>query len=608
MIEVLRRAPGLHVSQTGGPGGNTSVYLRGMANRHTKVLIDGIEMYDPIGNGGSKGYDFAHLTTDNIERIEVLRGPQSTLYGSESMGGVINIVTKKGEGKPTFYAAEEVGPYKMHREKVGGSGGNQFANFSFAASAYDIDGLVSMADRRQGWPKVEETDAYEARSVVGRFGITPSEILSLDLIGRFLESDVSLDGWRSDDPNHHQEKREYALGASLGLALFGGRWKQTFFASYTGHESHDKDDTDDLGDITRDRFDSFGNVAKFSWQSDIHLHETNTLTIGIETREEMGKYRTRIDTEGYAFEWGGWLIHVDPDYYYNYLGRKHIRSNGYWIQDTIRLFDRWHTTIGARLDDHERFGSHLTWRATSSYRFDRTGTRIHGSYGTGFESPSIYEMYCPEYGGAGNQDLKPETSYGSDIGFDQELWGGKIRFGSTYFYNKARNTIAWSTYRWWPFEGRFENRSSLETEGFENTLTLKPIEKLTIDATFTLLRTEARFNIGELWPGDPTPNREYTEEWNRRPRHTGTVGLDYAFLKNAKVRAEVEYVGSRWEDERNLQPLSRYTICNVAASWDINKHVQLYGRIDNLFDRIYTEVYDFESPRIHGFVGLKVTF
>jgi vitamin B12 transporter len=186
-LDVLRTVPGLDVVRQGGLGQQTSVFLRGGNSTHTLVLVDGIEMNDPANPGRS--FDFATLGTDNIERIEIVRGPGSTLYGSDAIGGVINIITRKGSGKPTITLSAEGGSFETHQEKLSLSGGNDLWNYSLAASFIESNG-ISAADERYG---NSERDGYDRTSVSSRIGITPTTNFDLDFFLRYFDSEADLE-------------------------------------------------------------------------------------------------------------------------------------------------------------------------------------------------------------------------------------------------------------------------------------------------------------------------------------------------------------------------------------------------------------------------------
>ncbi|PIV21326.1 MAG: TonB-dependent receptor, partial [Deltaproteobacteria bacterium CG03_land_8_20_14_0_80_45_14] len=373
VLEVLRDIPGLDVVQTGGVGRLTSIFIRGANSEHTLVMIDGVEVNDPISPGRS--YDFAHLTVDNIERIEVIRGPQSTLYGSEAIGGVVNIITKKGEGKPKFFLSAEGGSFTTFREATGISGGNKWVNYSFALSRFDTEG-ISAASKKDG---NYERDGYENTSLSAKLGFKPMDNLGIDFILRYMDAKTELDnfaGVGGDDPNYVQKSNQFLFKTQVGLSLFDQVWSQKLGLALNDHnrDIKNKKDSQHPFDYEKGRFD--GQLLKFDWQHHLKLHRTNALTFGLDLDREEGKSR-------YYWEsiWGpGQSI----------FPKKTADIKGYYIQDEIKLWDRFFATFGIRIDDHSRFGTETTYRIAPAYLIKETDTKIKGTFGTGFKAPSLY--------------------------------------------------------------------------------------------------------------------------------------------------------------------------------------------------------------------------
>jgi vitamin B12 transporter len=282
VLDVLRSVPSLDIVQSGGLGRTTSVFIRGADSEHTLVLIDGVEMNDPISAGRS--FDFANLTTDNIDRIEILRGPQSTLYGSDAIGGVINIITKTGEGKPDGFFSVEGGSLKSFREAGGFYGGNKRIRYSLGFSRQDTDG-ISAAGEKYG---NTEKDGYGNTSVSGKLGITPAHNLNVDVIFRRIDAKADLDnngGIGGDDPNSTTSSTEHYFRTQARLLLFHNIWDQKIGFSLTNNSRAYKNDVDAAhpNDSNQSSYD--GNIYKFDWQNNFNIHRTNILTAGLETEE-----------------------------------------------------------------------------------------------------------------------------------------------------------------------------------------------------------------------------------------------------------------------------------------------------------------------------------
>jgi len=578
--DVLRGTPGLDIVRSGGPGGQTSAFLRGAASKHTLVLIDGIEMNDP--SSPQRFFNFANLPVDNIERIEILRGPQSTLYGSDAIGGVINIITKKGEGDPDFYLSGEYGSFYTFREKAGVSGSTDLFNYSLNVSHTETDG-ISSANEKNG---NDEEDGYENTSISTRLGLTPVENMEFDFILRYSDAKADLDEFDSmtylfsDDPNSVQDTEEIYLRGQAKLFLLDGLWEQALGVSYSENERDGRNDidVDHPDDWSRQSFE--GELLKFDWQHNLFLHETNTLTLGVETEEEKFKSHTIFTSM-----WGT----TDT-----MIPEKSARTTGYYIQDQIKLWDSFFTTLGVRLDDHEEFGSEVTYRIASAYLFKDTGTKVKATYGMGFKAPSLYELFAPAdplWGPIGNADLDPEKSKGWDAGIEQELCDGRILLGATYFENRIEDLIQFEMDPLtWMYIG-YMNVEEAETKGVELSASIRPCDGLVVRGNYTYTDTE---------------DKDTGKQLLRRPKDKIGVDVNYQFRENGNVNLGIVYVGKRLEYGDKM--MGGYAVVNLAASYDINENLQLFGRVENLLDRDYEETDGYGTPGFSVFGGLKLMF
>jgi vitamin B12 transporter len=577
VLEALRDIPGLDVVQTGGLGSHTSIFLRGANSEHTLVMIDGVEVNDPISPGRS--YDFAHLTVDNIERIEVIRGPQSTLYGSDAIGGVINIITKKGEGRPKLFASAESGTFMTFRESTGVSGGNRWINYSLGLSRFDTDG-ISAANKKDG---NYERDGYKNSSLSARLGFAPQENLDVDFIFHYIDAKTDLDnsgGAGGDDPNYVQKSKQLLFKTQVGLSLFDHRWTQKLAFATTDNDRDVKNKKDDQHPLDSERGHYDGQLIKLDWEHNLQLHKTNDLTFGLEYEEEEGKSRYYWESQ-----WG-------PGE--SLFPKKTANTKGYYIQDQIKLWDRLFATLGVRIDDHSRFDTETTCRIAPAYLIKETGTKMKGTFGTGFKAPTLYQLYAPAdlWGPIGNKDLKPEKSKGWDFGVEQDLLKNKVILGATYFRNDFKDLIQYEMGQ------GYINIAKAKTEGVELFLSVKPVDDLTVRVNYTYTDTE-----------DKTTG----ETLIRRPKNKIGFDLNYHFINKGNVNLGVIYVGKRDDKDFSISPprrvkLDQYTLVNLAASYDISKNFQLFGRVENLLDKEYEEAKGFGTPGLSFFGGMKLSF
>jgi vitamin B12 transporter len=553
VADALRTVPGLDVLQSGGPGKVTSVFLRGANSNQTLVLIDGVEMNDP--SSPNNGFDFANLTVDNVERIEVLRGGESSLYGSDAMGGVINIITKKGAGKPTYSVRGEGGSYDTF--KVGGavSGGTDQVDYSLNASHLETQGF-SAADRLWGNP---ERDAYRNSTVDTRVGVHPLDNLDFGWNLRYNEGKTGIDSdypTPHDDPNYTGIVKELYTRGFTRLKLLDNLWEQTLGVAYSRTDRRNVNPSDPANPFGF-KSDYLGEKVKVDWQNIVHLHETNTLTLGIEDEED----RLTSTTDA--------------------IGAKSYNTQGYYLLDQISLWQRWFTTAAVRYDENNRVGGKVTWRVTQALVFDETGTRLKGGYGTGFKVPSLVDLYDRF---AGNPDLSPETSRNWDVGVEQDFWDQRIRLGATYFHNNFDNLIQYTGVR-------VENINRATAEGVENFVQLSPLDDLTLRGTYTY--THAL--------NDTTGQRLV-----RRPTNKGSFEANYRFLEKADLNLTLLMVGDK--DDVGGTRVPGYVVANLAGGYRINEYIRLFARVDNLFDKKYQELYGFGTSRVAGYGGITLTY
>ena len=575
VADLLRVVPAVDVVQQGGAGSITSVFIRGAESKHTLVLMDGVEMNDPISP--TRAFDWAHLTTDNIERIEIIRGPQSTLYGSDAIGGVINIITRKGQGKPTFGFSTEAGSRHSFTESAWVSGSSGGFNYALDLSRFDTHG-ISAAGKKYG---NREKDGYENTSFATRLGFNVCENFDVDVILRCTDAEMDLDnfgGRGGDDPNYTSRSKQRFLRTQGRLTLFDGLWEQKFGMSFSDIDRSTRNDPDAAhpGELERSSYE--GQILHFDWQHNLYLHETNTLTLGLETEEETGKSRYHSEHP----IWGPYTSTVPT---------QSVRTNSAYIQDQISLWDRFFTTIGARVDDHSVFGSQTTYRIASAYLVRETGTRIKGSYGTGFKVPSLFELYSMPYGNLG---LLPEKSRGWDAGVEQELLSGALTLGLTYFRNDVTNLILYDYATW-----KYYN-TNLEAKGVEATATVRPTRRLAIKASYTY--TDSEDKVTGL-------------EFIRRPKNKAGLDVNYQLTDKANANLSVAYVGPRkdvfFDNATGMSSrvtLDSYVLVNLAVSYDVTKGLTVFGRLENVLDQRYEEVKGYGTPGFGAFAGLRATF
>lgn len=583
LIDLLRDVPGLSVARQGGPGTQARVFIRGANSNHTLVLVDGVSMNDPSAVDNS--FDFTSLQTDNIERIEVLRGPQSTLYGSDALAGVISIFTKKGSGVPIIRLLTEGGYYDTYRANAAFNGQTGPFNYSLSYSRLNSKGF-SAANEAYG---NTEKDGVENNSFLSRFGIGINDFLSLDFNFNYLKSKTDLDQnfKNGDDPNFISKLEESVFRAAANAKLIGGLWQQTLAFSSLRHINHTIDAKDDVNKYSSVA-DFDGTKYKLEWQNNFFLNKNNTITFGLEHSVEKAATYYMSDQYGLFESHFPNVNSPSPSLY----------TNGAFIQEQFAYLGSIFGTLGIRYDKHEKFGSEFTYRLAPAFVINETGTKLKATFGTAFKSPSLYYLLDPAYG---NPDLKPEKSKGYDIGFEQYMLSSKMVIGLSYFNNNFTDLIGYDK------SFKTVNIDKAETMGIEFSLQAQPVENLTLNANYTY--TESK---------DKSENKSDSgKDLIRRPKNKMSLIINYS-IYNTNLNLDIINVGKRSDkDFSNSDPvtfaplrveLSPYTLVNFAASYELNKYVSLFGRVENIFDAKYEEVLFYGTPGRSVYGGIKLSY
>ena len=567
--DVLQTVPGLNIVQTGGPGGKTSVFMRGSNSNHTKVLIDGIDANDPSQDGV---FDFGQVLTSDIERVEILRGPQSSLYGSDAIGGVVNIVTKKGEGPPRFTGSLEGGSFDTFNQTASVRGSIARFNYSFNVSHFLTDDTpVTPLDLLPPGRK-RINDSYENTTVSTKLGMDLTDTFGLDFVGRYTDSTLFFTG---DDfsvfpsvpaaSQSEQNARQFFARGEARLTLFDGAFKNRAGLGYTNYRTTIQ--APDTGFGLPPENVNHGDRIKFDWQGNIELGKGQALILGVEDQKD------RLLDSPISAENG------------NVAGFVELQSE--IVPD---LF----AAVSGRYDDNDRFGGKATWRIAPAYLIPNIGTKLKASYGTGFKAPSLTQLFVsfPAFNFFANPNLQPEESEGYDIGFEQPLAGQRVRFGATYFHNDIRNLInANATFT------SLENVGQATTKGVETFVSVAVTDRFKVRGDYTY--TDAI---------DDTTGLELL----RRPKHKASLNATWLPTDRLSLSATMLYIGSQVDGNRSfsIQRLdtSAYFLVNLAADYDLGKGVTLFARIDNLFDRRYESPTGFQRPGFGVFGGVRVNF
>jgi vitamin B12 transporter len=575
--DALQDVPGLNVVQTGGPGGTTSVYMRGTNANQTKVYIDGIDVSDPSAPDGS--FDFGQLLTSGIDRIEILRGPQSGLYGSSAIGGVINIITKSGEGPPHVYGTLEGGSFGTFNQNLGVSGSTSRFSYSFNFAHFSsTDTDVTPSDLiPPGRPL--NPDAYDNRTFSLKLGAQLSENFDVGFVSRYIESQLysTSDDFIGPEAMQSISGNQELFTRTFGhLVLLDGKLDQTVGVGYTDYNRSFVDPNPASDDV--DFYQ--GGRLKFDYQGNLTVAPGEIVTLGAEHQ------RDELDDP----------LSVTSGAITPALSAA-VADDAVFAQLQSSIGKRFFNSANVRFDHNEQFGDAVTYREAPAFLIPETGTKLKASLGTGFNAPSLEELYdnFPPFFFA-NPNLQPETSIGWDAGFEQNLLNGKASFGATYFHNNIHNLIEIVTNS--AFVGTYANIDEATTEGVESFVSVKPWEPLTLRADYTYTHAE-----------DDT----LQEELIRRPKDKASISGIWQVTSAAQLSATVIYVGPWVDDNRDFTnltpiPVPGYVLVNFAGSYDLGHSVTAFARIDNALNVQYQDPLGFQRPGLGVFGGLKVAF
>lgn len=568
--DVLQDVPGLNVVQTGSPGGVTSVFIRGTNANHTKVFIDGVDASDPSSPDGS--FDFSQILAADIARVEVLRGPQSGLYGSDAIGGVINIITKSGSGPPKLDASVEGGSFGTFNQTAGASGSVQRLSYNFDIAHYrSTDTGVTPADLVPPG-RSANSDYYDNLTYATKLGAGITNNFDVGLVARYIDTalhSTSDDALGPEAVPSVSDNNELFTRGFGHLVLFGGIFEQTVGIAYTSYRRRFFDPN--AVDLAFGNDPSFfrGDRVKADWQGNITVAPGQIVTLGAEHQLDEINDSSPVQAQ--------------------------MTNNAGFAQLQSSFDERFFNAVSVRYDDNDRFRSKFTYRVAPALLIPETGTRLKASVGTGFKAPTLDELLDNSFAAEGffaNPNLKPETSIGYDLGFDQAFLDRRVRFGSTYFHNDIRNLITIND------TGTTNiNIGQATTYGFENFVSYVPWEPLTLRGDYTYTYAEDDILHQELL---------------RRPKHKASLNAAWHVTPAALLSATILYVGA-WIDINRDETVSGltasgYTLVNLAVSYDLRHGVTAFARINNLLDRQYQDPSGFQHPGLGVFAGLRVAF
>ncbi|MCX2559807.1 TonB-dependent receptor [Acetobacter farinalis] len=602
--DILARQPGLNVVRSGGFGGTTSIFMRGANANDVKVRIDGMDVND--GSSASNAFDAGQFVTDGIGSIEILRGPQSGLYGADAMAGVIDINTKAGEGRFKPFARIEGGSYGTFNQALGASGRAGRFHYNVALSHYRIDGFheipryieneneANRAQRRAG-------DRNDNRSANVKLGYDVTRTFDLGLTARLIQANYHT--FTSYDEMYtpyngtqllrdQNTQNEAVVRGTAHLSSFGGRFDQVLGLGYmTNRRRYMQDGLYADGSPAMTDPDYYRSTRlKVDWHGTLDLRKYGTVLVGAEHFHDSINVSTDDPTEP---------VHTSA-------GMDTTAGYGQYEGNWNRIL---YGAANVRYDANSRYGNHVTWRVAPAIHVPHTGTILKASAGSGFHAPSLYQLFVDQrgagWGEVGNPALKAETMIGYDVGVEQKLLHDKLRFGATWYDNKVRNLIQ-STGSLVASDGAYQylysygNTGHARMYGVEAFLDWKALETLSFALNYTW--THAR----------DTENHALLQ---RRPQHKFNFNTTWSPVKDFTLSGNILYT-SGWRDYplvgENFCPTCAkghgYFTIDLAATYKINRYLSVFARADNLLNRQYENPVGYLQPGRAGYGGITLNY
>jgi outer membrane cobalamin receptor len=600
--DALRELAGIAVVQSGGAGTITSLFLRGGESDYTKVLLDGIPVNEP---GGS--YNFANLSISSVDRIEVVRGPQSALFGSDAIAGVIQIFTKRGTSEglsPEPSIVLEGGTYSTFRWGGGLQGSNDRMDYLVSFSRIDTDNDVTY--ERDGKVQRLQNSSFNNTTIAANLGLQLSRTTELRAVFRSEAGRSGTPGpWAFERPDLDAYYRRRDIAGALSLTHFQSpAW--THKLSYTVNDSRQLSANPiDSGSYTPEYQ---GRVAPFPFSDWIYENLNQTRRQKLNYQSDVILSHGHLFTAGADYEHESGIV-GDPT-----LNPASVSRDNYaaYLQDQWTVSNRFFATAGVRLDHNESFGFFASPRISLALLAYGSGadspwgtTKIRASFGLGIKEPSLVESYSTSIYYMGNPDLRPEKTVSFDAGVEQLFNSGRGLLELTYFQNRFRDQIGFAITDYATYAGSFFNIGKSRARGLEAGLRYNMPLNLQIGGTYTFLDSEV---LEASNTSDPAFAKG--QGLFRRPRHSGYVDLRWN-PGRVTLGADVVLVGSRVDSDFSYLNITRnegYCVINLMANLRLTEGTSVFATANNVNNENYMEALGYPALGRHFRIGLRAGF
>jgi vitamin B12 transporter len=564
ITEILRKVPGVTFASNGGIGAATSVFIRGAESAQTLVLIDGVRINDP--SSPNSAFDFGALLTGNIDRVEILRGPNSVIWGSQAMGGVISVRNAEPGEKLAVNMLAEYGSFDTAQGRVNVSGRTGNLSGSIGGGYFRTAGISAL---RSG----PERDGYENYSANGKVKVAFSDAIVVDLRSYYNKGRVEFDdpfaipATPSTPDTFPVTNNEQFIGyAGLNSSVLDDRLRQRLSYSRTQIRRVGTEPGVPFSfNVNRLK----GEIDRFEYAGSFKFASAATLIFGAEHERSFSSS---------FFPAGGG---TGPD------RAKYSVTSGYG-QLVLKPVSGLTLTGGMRYDDYSKFGGQTTFGANFVYSPNGGSTILRGTYAEGFRAPSLTEALPP----FGNPALKPETAKSFDAGIEQHLLRDKITASATYFRRNSNDTIAFSFVMF-----QSENIARTRAEGVELVIAVRPTDRLSVDAHYSVIDAVNRSMGGD-----------FGNRLARRPKDTASLSVDWKSPLGLALGSTVTITGDGFNDAANTVRLDSYVLAGIRASYPVNGQLEVFARVDNLFDEYYETVRNYGTYGRNAHVGVRAKF
>ncbi|BBD99165.1 TonB-dependent receptor [Sphingobium amiense] len=576
LTDLLLRTPGISLTRNGGFGTATSLRIRGADASQTVMVIDGVRISDPSATGG--GYGFSNLLIDDIDRVEILRGPQSILWGSDAIGGVVNVLTRRAERPLEGSVAVEAGTHDTVNAQAGIGGAGALLDWRVSGSTFSTDGISARSNGT-------EADGYRRTSASGTATLKVAPNLSVDLRGYWADARNEFDA-TSGDSLAYGLTREWTGYAGVNLALFDGRLANRFAVLQT---ETDRENYDPARSIRPLNFDAHGRVRRFEYQGTLRASDQVQAVFGAEREEQrMTSASPGNNRAAYA------LVPQSAD------------TNSVYAELRVTPLDGLTLNGGARHDDQSRFGGNTVFTAGAVFTPNEGRTLLRASYDEGFKAPSLYQLFSL-YGSAA---LQPEKAKGWSVGAEQTL-GDKVHLSATWFNRDTRNLIDFATC---PTTGSlpaacFIPGTATTRFGYYANVRRARARGLELAGRAQAGILFASGNYSWIAAEDRSPgSADLGRQLARVPRHLANVEGGVDLPQGLRASLAARYAGRTFDRAGSATVLPDYWLIDLRAQWRVTDGLTLHGRVENLADRHYETAGGYGALGRTVYLGLRSRF